>query len=85
MQVTKTHMHFIAPTFMFICEIILLYICVYMYIGLFWLAFGSHHTSTKLLMSSAHYSQIDGQMERTYKTLEETLCCPLSAGNLDES
>ena len=38
---------------------------------------------TKLLMSSAYHLQTDGQMERTHRTLEQTLHCLLSEGSLD--
>ena len=40
---------------------------------------------TKLLMSSAYHPQMDGQMERTRSTLEQTLRCLLSEGGLDGS
>ena len=38
-----------------------------------------------LLMSSAYHPQIDGKMERTQRTLEQTMHCLLSEGGLDES
>ena len=39
-QVKNIYIHVIASIFMLICAFILLYTCIYVYVGVFWLAFG---------------------------------------------
>ena len=34
------HIRHIEPVYMFICAFMILYTCIYVYIGVFWLAFG---------------------------------------------